>query len=180
MVHPERLASAETELYYQVLHVARAPVPVVPAGFECGCYPDPVEGLVHASDIPGVDVQGLRFFVHHSEPVLVFRSAEFDRVPLSPIEGLSTVISPEVLSLVPLLEVDRPTGPGLPGVYPDTVLPVPSELPEPEESPVQFVLDVALLDADRETVVEAIIYPGLPTDVPHGAPVGLHPADPAP
>jgi hypothetical protein len=86
------------------------------------------------------------------------------------------MIGPEILSLMPLLEVDRPTGLGLPGVDPDPVLPVPSELPEPEEPPVQLVLDVALLDADRETVMEAILHPGLPADVSHGAPVGLGPA----
>ena len=64
------------------------------------------------------------------------------------------------------------------GVDPDTVLPVPSELPEPEESPVKLVLDMALLYADRDPVVKVIGDPGLSTDVPHSTSVGLHPADP--
>ena len=161
----------------QAFYVAGAPVPVVPAGLYRGGDPQPVEGLIHALNVPGVDVHDPAVLPEHSEPVPVSGSVQFHRESLSPGERLRCVEGPEVPSPVSLLVVDGPSVGGLACVDPDAVVPVGSQLPEPEEPRVQLVLDVALFYAGDEPVMEFIGDPRLPADVSHGAPVGLRPAD---
>ena len=84
---------------------------------------------------------------------------------------------PEVPSPVSLLVVDGPSVGGLACVDPDAVVPVGSQLPEPDEARVQLVLGVALFYAGDEPVMEFVGDPRLPADVSDGAPVGLGPAD---
>ena len=85
---------------------------------------------------------------------------------------------PKITSMVPLLEMNGPSRSSFPSVDPNAVLPILSKLPEPDKPPVKLVLDVALLYADREQVMEVIGELSLPTDVPYYTPIGFNPAYP--